>query len=174
VFKKEGFVSSPLEERARLMHALSQEIANTISSIDGVVMARVHLSVPEKDPLSDKVPPAAASVFIKHRANVNLQGQTGHIKALVVNSIQGLSYDNITVAFFQAEASPAQPHTRSTSHTAWEQVTLWIVGLGGASLLVLGAVLGVRRHRHRPAQAAIAPSATVHVLSTSNSTSTRA
>ena len=46
VFKKEGFVSSPLEERARLTHALSQEISNTLASIDGVVMARVHLSVP--------------------------------------------------------------------------------------------------------------------------------
>ena len=43
VFRKEGFVSSPLEERARLNHALSQEISHTVSSIDGVVMARVHL-----------------------------------------------------------------------------------------------------------------------------------
>src|SRR5215813_13817151 len=34
VFKREGFVSSPLEERARLVHALSQEISNTIASID--------------------------------------------------------------------------------------------------------------------------------------------
>jgi type III secretion protein J len=46
VFKREGFVSSPLEERARLVHAMSQEIANTINNIDGVVTARVHLVVP--------------------------------------------------------------------------------------------------------------------------------
>jgi type III secretion system YscJ/HrcJ family lipoprotein len=55
VFKREGFVSSPLEERARLMHATSQEIANTIANIDGVVTARVHLVMPERNPLVDKL-----------------------------------------------------------------------------------------------------------------------
>ena len=40
VFKKEGFVSSPLEERARFTHALSQEISHTISSIDSVARQR--------------------------------------------------------------------------------------------------------------------------------------
>src|SRR5437868_7282777 len=79
VFKKEGFVSSPLEERARLTHALSQEIANTIASIDGVVVARVHLSVPEHDPLAEKQTPSSASVFIKHRPAVDLNARLGQI-----------------------------------------------------------------------------------------------
>jgi len=109
VFKREGFVSSPLEERARLMHAMSQEISNTIASIDGVVTARVHLVVPERNPLIDKVQPAAAAVFIKHRPERNLSGQISQIKALVVNSIEGLSYDNVTVALFPAEGMPADP-----------------------------------------------------------------
>jgi type III secretion protein J len=167
VFKKEGFVSSPLEERARLTHALSQEIANTISSIDGVVMSRVHLSVPEKDPLSDKTPPSAASVFIKHRANVDLQGQTSHIKALVVNAIQGLSYDNITVAFFQAEASPVQTAAMATPRGSWGSFALGAVALGGVGLLVFGAYFLWQRRRSQAALAAQAQSATVHVLSTS-------
>jgi len=72
VFAKEGFVSSPLEERARLNHAMSQEIAHTIASIDGVIMARMHLAVPERNDLSDTLPPASASVFVKHRPDVDL------------------------------------------------------------------------------------------------------
>lgn len=103
VFKREGFVSSPLEERARLIHALSQEISNTLASIDGVVMARVHLVVPEHNPLADKPQPAAASVFIKHRPDRDMASQTAQIKALVVNSVEGLPYDNVTVALFPAE-----------------------------------------------------------------------
>jgi len=108
VFKREGFVSSPLEERARLLHAMSQEIANTLANIDGVVTARVHLSLPEKNPLADKVPPASAAVFIKHRPDTDLRNQITQIKALVVNSIEGLAYDNVTVALFPAESLPVQ------------------------------------------------------------------
>lgn len=108
VFKREGFVSSPLEERARLIHAMSQEISNTLANIDGVVTARVHLVVPEKNPLVDKPQPAAAAVFIKHRPDKDLSGQTAQIKALVVNSIEGLAYDNVTVALFAGDPLPGQ------------------------------------------------------------------
>jgi type III secretion protein J len=157
VFKKEGFVSSPLEERARLMHALSQEIANTISSIDGVVVARVHLSVPDKDPLADKRPPAAASVFIKHRAGVALAGQVGHIKALVVNSIQGLAYENVTVVLFPADpvaapagpAAPPQALPGEPSLGGVDTLMLAVAALGAATVAAGGLAWGWQRHRAR-------------------------
>jgi type III secretion protein J len=118
VFKREGFVSSPLEERARLVHALSQEISNTIASIDGVVSARVHLVVPERNPLSDKPQPAAASVFIKHRPDKDFGPQVAQIKALVVNSIEGLPYDHVTVALFPAESLPLGPAATTSTVAA--------------------------------------------------------
>jgi len=152
VFKKEGFVSSPLEERARLTHALSQEISNTIASIDGVVMARVHLSVPEKDPLAEKAPPAAASVFIKHRPGVNLEARMGHIKALVVNSIQGLPYDNVTVVLFPAEPWPTRT-VAPTGPLRSLDTTLWWVAAGGAlSLMSGGGLWWWLRKRPAPTQ----------------------
>ncbi len=104
VFQKEGFVSSPLEERARLNYAQSQELTKTIESIDGVVLARVHLALPKDDPLSDKQKPSSASVFIKHRRGIDLSDRESQIKALVVNSIEGLPYENITVALFPSES----------------------------------------------------------------------
>jgi len=155
VFKKEGFVSSPLEERARLTHALSQEISNTIASIDGVVMARVHLSVPERDPLADKPPPASASVFIKHRSGVNLESRMGHIKALVVNSIQGLPYDNVTVVLFPAEAWPVRS-TPAGDGLRGLDATLWSIAGAGALALAAGGGLWWW-HRRRPATRAVTP-----------------
>ena len=44
VFKKTGMISSPSEERIRFMDALAQDIARTISMIEGVVDARVHVA----------------------------------------------------------------------------------------------------------------------------------
>jgi len=104
VFNDEGFVSSNTSQRARYMYALSQEISNTISSIDGVVKARVHLAVPERDPLADVKVQSSASVFIKHRADVDLSGQVSQIKALVINGLENLPYANVTVALFEAQS----------------------------------------------------------------------
>jgi len=150
VFKKEGFVSSPLEEQARLNHAMSQEIANTISSIDGVVMARVHLSMPEKDPLADKAPPASASVFIKYRAGSDLSGHVGNIKALVVNSIQGLSYDNVTVALFPSEPWPAHDAAASAPLSGLDAALWWGMALGGVVLATGFGLWMWQRRRQAP------------------------
>ncbi|HSW05253.1 type III secretion system inner membrane ring lipoprotein SctJ [Aquabacterium sp.] len=150
VFKREGFVSSPLEERARLIHAMSQEISNTLASIDGVVTARVHLVVPERHPLlSDKPQPSAASVFIKHRPDRDLAAQVTQIKALVVNSIEGLSYDNVTVALFPAEAMPADPSKADRAGLGGLQGPLLFGTLAGAFVLLgSGALWWHRRQRH--------------------------
>lgn len=103
VFKKEGFVSSPLEEKARLLYGLSQELSNTISTIDGVIVARVHIAIPEKNVLSEDQAPSSASVFIKHRSESKIDTQLASIKALVVNSVEGLAYDNVTVTLFPSD-----------------------------------------------------------------------
>lgn len=139
VFKKEGFVSSALEERARFTHALSQELSNTLSNIDGVVQARVHVSVPEKNPLSDKPQHSTASVFIKHRPGVDLSQQTGKIKALVVNAMEGLPYDNVTVALFPAEPiPPAAP--QSLASAIWSQYGSLLMFVMGLGCLIAGGV----------------------------------
>ena len=157
VFKKEGFVSSPTEERARFTHALSQELSNTLSGIDGVVQARVHVSVPERNPLADKPTPATAAVFIKHRPGVDLSQEVGKIKALVVNAMEGLPYDNVTVALFPAEPiPPAAP--RSALAVAWANYGGAVVALAGAgALAVLAALLLGWRQRRRPEAPAGAP-----------------
>lgn len=148
VFKREGFVSSPLEERARLVHAMSQEISNTLANIDGVVTARVHLVVPEKNPLVDKPQAAAAAVFIKHRPDKDLSGQVAQIKALVVNSIEGLAYDNVTVALFAGEGVPAPAAPASSAapaNAAALPLPLLTGTLAGALALGGGGLLWWRR-----------------------------
>ncbi|PZN94071.1 MAG: EscJ/YscJ/HrcJ family type III secretion inner membrane ring protein [Alphaproteobacteria bacterium] len=105
IFKKEGFVSSPFEERARLDYALAQELQHSISIIDGVMESRVHVTQPARDPLSDVVRPASASVVIVYRPGANLEGQVGQLRALVVNAVEGLAPENVTVVLSAAQPS---------------------------------------------------------------------
>ena len=62
VFKKTGMVSSPSEERIRFMDAIAQDLSQTISMIDGVVDARVHVVLPENDPFAKNTLPSSAAV----------------------------------------------------------------------------------------------------------------
>ncbi len=97
VFRKEGLISSPLEERARYIWALSQELSATLSQIDGVIKARVHVVLPEKTGGGEPSLPSSAAVFIKHKQGVILDDSVAQIKRLVSNSIPGLSSDKVTV-----------------------------------------------------------------------------
>lgn len=109
VFRKQGLVSTPTEERIRYIYAVSQELEHTLAQIDGVQVARVHVVMPSNDPLNDKLKPSSAAVFIKHQAEANLQLLTPAIKNLVLASIEGLAYDNVALSFFPAQQSRAQP-----------------------------------------------------------------
>ena len=119
VFKNEGIVASPVQERAQMIYALSQELARTVSEIDGVVTARVHLVLPENDPLRQQLIPSSASVFIRHQPTVAINDLIPRVKMLVANGVAGLSYDKVSVVNIAVPASEqdlgpvAEPPLRS-------------------------------------------------------------
>jgi type III secretion protein J len=100
IFQKSGLVSSPLEERARFMYALSEGIAETLNKIPGVLTSRVHIVLPENDPYSDDDTEASAAIFLTYKAGGNLDESVREIKYLVANSVQGLDYDKVSIALF--------------------------------------------------------------------------
>jgi len=101
VFKKTGMVSSPSEERIRFMDAIAQDLSRTISMIDGVVDARVHVVLPENDPFAKNTLPSSAAVAIRSRWDADLTDTVPQIKSLVKNAIEGVAYEKITVTIFQ-------------------------------------------------------------------------
>lgn len=101
VFKKTGMISSPSEERIRFMDALSQDISQTIATIDGVLDARVHVVLPENDPFARNSLPSSAAVAVRSRWDTDLTDMIPSIKGLVKNSIEGLAYDKIVVTIFR-------------------------------------------------------------------------
>ncbi|WP_081073710.1 type III secretion system inner membrane ring lipoprotein SctJ [Burkholderia territorii] len=122
IFKKDGMISSPLEERGRYLFALSQELERTLDQIDGVLVARVHIVLSERIAPGEPVQPSSAAVFIKYRSDVDLQTREFAIRRLVAASIPGLSENSqsqIAVVFIPAQgnSSPELP-APATSHAA--------------------------------------------------------
>jgi type III secretion protein J len=104
VFKGDGMVSTPLEQKARYLYALSEGISQTLNDIDGVNNARVHIVLSEVDPISRQRMPASASVMIQHEARMDTTTLIPKVKKLLSTAIDGLSYENVNVILFQEGA----------------------------------------------------------------------
>jgi len=133
LFKREGLVSTPVEERVRYIYGVSQELEKTLGRIDGVVQARVHIVIPANDPLSEIKRFSSASVFIKCRPPVDPTAMGPLVRTLVMRAIEGLEDDRVSVAFVTAEP---------TSATAGVRLVHWIgMKVPAESLLGLNVFL---------------------------------
>lgn len=140
VFKKEGLISSPLEERARYIYALSQELSNTLSKIDGVLAARVHVVLPERGAAGEAGVPSTAAVFIKHQDGYSLDIIQPQIRRLVTHSIPGLTADRVSVIFVAAQPPSAAPREAAASAQVWG-FDVAPAAAGGLALLLWGLTL---------------------------------
>lgn len=141
VFKKTGMVSSPTEERIRFMDALAQDLSRTISEIDGVISARVHIVLPNNDPFAKNVLPSSAAVAIRHRSDCDLEDHIPEIKNLVMNAIEGVDYDKITVTLFKVIVAPKDAITEQPNAPKISDDMMRILVTANASLAVLLAVV---------------------------------
>jgi type III secretion protein J len=168
VFKRDGLVSSPVEERATMIYGLSQELSQTISDIDGVLSARVHLVLPENDPLRQRLVPSSASVFIRHRASVPMDELIPQVKMLVSKGIAGLTYDNVSVTLIPVAATAPVQGTGEAGFTTFFGLWLhpdslaaamWLFYGMAAVILALAARLAYVQRYRRPGVYALDASA---------------
>ena len=90
--------SSHYEERMQYLAALELSLSETISGIEAVRFARVHLAVPEQSVFFRSSPPAKASVYLELYSGMRLQtDQVEGIMRLVSSSVASLDEQEVTV-----------------------------------------------------------------------------
>jgi len=93
-----GFGVSQLVEKARHKRAIEGELARSISNINSVKSARVHLALPKQSVFVRKRKMPSASVILKLYSGRKLQeGQVDAIVHMVASSIPELESEHVTV-----------------------------------------------------------------------------
>lgn len=104
VYGQPSLIPTASEERARYLEALSGEIERTLETADGVLSARVHLVLEEKDPLAADPHPrtsARAAVLLKAR-NGRAPLPESEVQKLVAGSVPGLDPAAVAVVVTRA------------------------------------------------------------------------
>lgn len=89
IFAAKGMISSATEEKARMTYALSQELSETFSTIDGVLTSRVHVVLETQDLATGKTTPASAAVFLRHTPDSQAPNLVPRIQQLTANAVPG-------------------------------------------------------------------------------------
>lgn len=97
-FDKTDFTRTEFDQRIHKLRAIQGELQRTISSIEGVMSARVHIVTPQQSLfVEDKKEPTAA-IYLRFKQNSRLNDkQIKGIVHMVSRSVEGLKPDNITI-----------------------------------------------------------------------------
>nr|WP_298098175.1 type III secretion inner membrane ring lipoprotein SctJ [uncultured Shinella sp.] len=97
LFPGDGFLVTPFEQKARMGFAVEQQLAETLSALDGVASARVHVVLPEDNGRGLVKEKARASALLQYRPGANLPDIDMKSRAILLNSIRGLAYEDVSV-----------------------------------------------------------------------------
>jgi len=134
IFPGDGLITSPYEQRARMVFALDQELTRTISEIEGVASARVHVVMPELDLRGAPQSHPSASVVVHYSPGFDEAAKGPKIRQIVGGAIQGLGYRDVTIAFFPEAERNGRETSRGVTSGA---------DRGWARMASLGATIGL-------------------------------
>lgn len=98
LFESASLSRSDFSEHVTYLRALQGELAGTISSIDNVRKARVHLNLNQKPIFLDQQPESSAAVYVEMSPGTRLnENQIKGIISLVANSVEGLDESRVTL-----------------------------------------------------------------------------
>jgi flagellar M-ring protein FliF len=98
IFDRKNFGMTEFVQKINYQRALQGELSRTISQLNGVEQARIHLVLPEKSLFKENEKPATASIVLKMKSNRTLQeSEVQGVVHLVSSAIEGMDPDHVTV-----------------------------------------------------------------------------
>ncbi len=98
LFDENALGMTDFMQRVNKQRALEGELARSISSLEQIEHARVHLVLPERTPFQRTTVDASASIMVNlARGRTLNQAQVQGMTALVAGSVEGLETDAITI-----------------------------------------------------------------------------
>ena len=121
LFDKNQFGASDFTQHLNYQRALQGELERTISQLDGVTAARVHLALPQKRVFTEQQDPTTASVVVHLRPGYEMpERQVGGIVHLVSSAVEGLKPSDVSVHDAQGELLSTESNSTSLSGTQVE------------------------------------------------------
>jgi len=98
LFDKTNFGATELVEHINYQRALEGELERSVMSMEGVVQARVHLTLPRESVFLDQQQAAKASVMVRLRPGTHLSAQNvTALCNLAASAVEGLAPDGVAV-----------------------------------------------------------------------------
>lgn len=141
VFAAKGMISSATEEQARLSYAISQELSETFSQIDGVLTSRVHVVLAQKDLTTGKMTQPSVGVFLRHTPSSQAPHLVSRIRELAANAVPGLQQDKVSVMLVPVRETVTVPMPQEGKLTTSNKS--WILYVAGALFALSLGALGV-------------------------------
>jgi flagellar M-ring protein FliF len=97
-FDSQDFTRTEFEQNINRLRAIQGEISRTITSIEGISSARVHIVTPKQSLFVEEQKEPTAAIYIRTKRNAKLNDrQIKGIQHLVCRSVEGLKPNNVTI-----------------------------------------------------------------------------
>jgi type III secretion protein J len=153
-----GLVRTPVEEGVCRVRVLERGLEKTLQTVEGVLLARVHLVVPAPPRPGQAPVPSKASAMLRvapgSAARVRQSAET--LRALIAGGVEGLSPEAVSLVVDEVSTRVEVPAGRGLSPLARLRVLLAALGVVVTGLAV-ALVLVTLRMRHYRAAASSAP-----------------
>ncbi len=144
LLEQQGLTASDFSNRATYLRALQGELAKTISVIDGINSAKVHLVMPEDDLFAGDDVMATASVLLQTGGTNLRNSQVRAIVNLVANSVEGLTAEMVSITDERGQilAAPGAGISGAGGGEAMEMQTAFENKLEAELVQMLSAIAG--------------------------------